>query len=394
MPVVEQSPTDPDFVQNPFDFYREIRAKGEFVYWKDYDLPVATTQATVAQIMKHPKMGRALPDGARKDIPEHLEPFYRIERFSLLELEGPDHTRIRRTAMGGFGALQIAMLSTTVSQIADRLIDSFPTDRPFDLLDAYAQPLTAQAITGFLGMDSADARQMQLWSNSMVAMYQARRDTSVEVEAADAAQAFAEKISAYIAERKTSQADDFIGHLILAAETGVLSEDELISTVILLLNAGQEATAHAIGNSVNLLAGFDDRSVALHPEQIASTVEECLRFVPPLHLFRRYVYEPVNLSGLDLPAGAEIGCLLGSSCRDDAVWPGGDKFDPFRPRRNHQAFGVGLHACLGASLARLELQIALPALFSRCPKLTIVEPPRVANLYHFHGLERLMVQIK
>lgn len=389
---VEQSPTDSDFVQNPYNFYRDIRAKGNFVYWKDYGLAIATTQAAVAQILKHPKMGRAAPEPV--ECPDHLKPFYAIERKSLLELEGREHTRIRRMAASGFNRAHMAMMAPAVSQIADDLISHFPKGKPFDLLDAYAKPLTARTITAFLGMDAGDAQKMQFWSNLMVAMYQARRDMTVELAAAEASKNFSSFISDYIDTRRKVSRDDFLGELLAAEDAGEITRDELLSTVILLLNAGQEATAHAIGNSVNLLAAFPERSLALHPEQIASTVEECLRFAPPLHMFKRYVYEPVKLMELELPAGCEVGCLLGASCRDDAVWPDGDKFDPFRARRVHQAFGVGLHACLGASLARLEMQIALPALFSRCPDLKIVEPPTVANLYHFHGLEELMVQIK
>ena len=379
-------------MQNPYEFYREIRSKGNFVYWEDYGLVMATTQAAVALILKHPKMGRASP--VPVEYPEHLEPFYEIERNSLLELERPEHTRIRRIAANGFDRANMASIAPAISRIADDLISDFPSDAPFDLLDAYAKPLTARTITEFLGMDVADAQKMQFWSNTMVAMYQARRDMTVELAAAEASKNFANFVSDFIVAQGPVRRDDFLGELMAAESAGDLNREELLSTVILLLNAGQEATAHSIGNAVTLLAGFEERALALHPEQIASTVEECLRFSPPLHMFKRFVYEPVKVLELNVSAGSELGCLLGSSCRDDAVWPDGEKFDPFRARRMHQAFGVGLHACLGAFLARLEMQIALPALFSRCPNLRIVEPPVVANLYHFHGLESLMVELK
>ena len=393
IPVVQQDPTDPEFVQDPYAFYRRIRSLGNFVHWKDYDLDVATTQAAVAQVLKHPRLGRAMPEEARVPVPAGLQPFYALEEHSLLELEPPDHTRIRRLATEGFVRTHLAMMAPTVSQITDRLINEFP-DGAFDLLEHYSKPLTALTITEFLGIEASHARQLQTWSNAMVAMYQARRDDMIERKAAKAASEFTDFVTDVIRARRKLDADNFLGHLIAAEETGVLSRAELLSTVILLLNAGHEATAHAIGNSVNLMTGYSERALALQPENIANTVEECLRFSPPLHLFRRHVYETVTILGQKFQRGDEIGCLLGSSCRDDAVWPDGDKFDPFRMRRNHQAFGAGLHACLGASLARLEMQIALPALFSRCPDLRIVEPPRVANLYHFHGLERLAVGVR
>lgn len=394
LPVVEQDPTEPAFVQNPYNFYRHIRALGDFVFWKEYERPIATTQAGVAQVLRHPKLGRAMPDGAQIPVLEEMKPFYDLEEFSLLELEGPDHARIRRLAMEGFGRTPMAMMAPTVSQIADRLIDAFPDNERFDLLSSYAQPLTALTITEFLGVDPEQSHQMQIWSNAMVAIYQARRDQEVERASANAAKELSQLVNEFILFLSKKPNDGFLCKLMSAEKEGVISRGELVSTVVLLLNAGQQATAHAIGNAVNLLAAFPERTLALQPENIAATVEECLRFDPPLHLFSRFVYQSVSLLGIDFPSGSVVGCLLGSSCRDDAVWPDGEKFDPFRARRNHQAFGVGLHACVGASLARLEMQIALPALFSRCPELTIVTPPTVANLYHFHGLERLDVQVR
>ena len=173
-----------------------------------------------------------------------------------------------------------------------------------------------------------------------------------------------------------------------------MSEDELISTAILLLNAGHEATAHTLGNAVPLLLRFPGRAEALAPESVAGTVEECLRYKPPLHLFTRYVYEDTEIDGRTFSKNQKIGCLLASACRDDATWPDGNVFDPFRARRPHTAFGAGLHSCVGAALARLELKIGLPVLFARCPELAIVEAPEVADLYHFHGYERLTVTLR
>lgn len=390
--VVEQDPTDPDFVANPYEFYKHVRAFGDFVYWKDYDLPVAVTRHAVEQTLKHPKLGRAVPDELRASAPERLTAFFDLEEHSLLELEPPDHTRLRRLAMEGLGHNQLALIAPTISQFADELIDAFP-DEPFDLLAAYAQPLTARSITRFLGIGGIHAQQLHAWSGAMVAMYQARRDSVVEDTAAKAAREMTEFVGDFVRIKRKKPSEDFLSQLIAAEDAGRINRSELISTAVLLLNAGQEATAHAIGNAVKTLAGYSERTLALQPENISGTVEECLRISPPLHLFRRYVYEPVSILGLEFPKSAQIGCLLGSSCRDDAVWPDGDKFDPFRVRCTHQAFGVGLHACAGASLARLEIQIALPALFSRCPDLKIATPPKVANLYHFHGLEKLEITI-
>lgn len=387
---VDQSPTNPAFVQDPYPFYRRLRALGDFVFWTDYAVPMATTHVAATSVMRHPRLGRRVPHERRSVVPDGLAPFYNIERHSLLEIEPPDHTRIRRLAMRAFGRDRLAPVAPDISRIADALVDAFPAG-PFDLIDAFARRLPAIAITRFIGIPQDMADQLRVWSNAMVAMYQARRGGAIEAAAAGAAADFAAFLRDYLATRRRVLRNDFLSDLIAGEAGGEITTDELVSTVVLLLNAGHEATVHAIGNAVRWLAAFPERALALDPVNVADTVEECLRFDPPLHMFRRQVYDAVTIMDHRFEAGDEIGCLLGSACRDDAVWPDGEVFDPFRARRANLGFGTGIHACIGASLARLELQIALPALFSRCPGLRIAEPPVVANLYHFHGLERLMV---
>jgi unspecific monooxygenase len=393
LPVVKQDPTDPAFVADPYKTYTAWRSLGEFVYWADYDMPMATTCAAVTNTLKSPGLGRAVPDALAEPPDARLATFSALERHSLLELEAPDHTRIRREALKVFQGPGIATIAPIISTFADALISDFPSE-PFDLLELYAKPLAAMTIAQFLGVDTSHAAQLQTWSNDMVAMYQARRDAKIEAAAETASREFSAFMRDLLGRKRHEPQEDFLSHLAGVQAMGGMSDVEVLSTSILLLNAGHEATAHSIGNAVPLLLDFNGRAEALAPESIAGTVEECLRFRPPLHLFKRYVYKPTVIEGVRFETNHQVGCLLGSASRDDAVWPDSEVFNPFRPRIRHLAFGVGLHACLGAALARLELQIALPALFSRCPGLRIVTPPKVADLYHFHGYERLMVSLK
>jgi unspecific monooxygenase len=393
MERVTQSPVDPAFVQNPYPVYRRWRALGDFVLWEDYGLPMATTHEAVQAVMKSRKLGREIPAEKRKPVPPGLEPFYAVEAHSMLELEPPVHTRLRGLVLKAFTRKRVLGMATDISQLADSLVDAFP-EGPFDLIDAYARPLPIIVICRLLGAPEQMAAQLLDWSNAMVAMYQSRRTPEIEARAAEAAQEFTDFMRAYIEERRKSPGADLISELIAAEEAGDrLSTDELITTCILLLNAGHEATVHSLGNAVRHLAGYQTRCVATGPEGIERTVEECLRYDPPLHMFTRHVYKTVEIMGETFHPGDEIGCLLGSACHDDAIWPDAERFDPERDIRQNSAFGAGLHFCVGAPLARLEMQIALPILVARCPKLTIVEPPVVANLYHFRGLERLMVTV-
>jgi len=394
VPRVSQDPKDPAFSANPYPFYSEIRALGDFVYWEDLEMIVATTHVASTAVLRSQDLGRERPAERKSAIAAELGPFERLEKYSLLELEPPEHTRLRQIAMAGMGRERVAPMGPRISNISDALIDAFPSGE-FDLLEAFAKPLPAIAIANFLGVPEEMAPQLQSWSNDMVAMYQSRRDTEIEQRAATASQEFRDYLSDYIKVRRASPGNGFLDDLIaLEADGQSMSEDELISTVVLLLNAGHEATVHTIGSAVSLVADHPDRALILSPPHIADTVEECLRFKPPLHLFTRFAKETTDVMGCAIQKGQEIGCLLGSACRDDSVWPDADKFDPFRARRQHLAFGSGIHVCIGASLARLELQIALPVLFSRCPKLRLSRTPKDANLYHFHGFETLWATVK
>jgi cytochrome P450 len=393
MHEISQSPTDPEFVQNPYPFYERARALGEVVYWRDYELPVALSHRAVDMILRDRRLGREPPAEARGPVPEHLAPFFEIEAHSMLELEPPRHTRLRGLVLRAFTSRRIAGLAPEIAELCHALIDGFP-EGEFDLLPRYATRVPVIVICRLLGVPDSMADQLLSWSHDMVAMYQARRDRAVEEAAARAAGAFAVFMRSYVEERRARPADDLITHLIAAEEEGErLTIDELVATCILLLNAGHEATVHTLGNGVKLLLEEGADPAWLAPGTIEATVEEILRFDPPLHLFTRFAYEEVELFGAKLKRGDRIGCLLAAANRDAAVFETPGRFDPTRPARANLAFGAGRHFCVGAPLARLELKVALSVLFDRCPGLTLAATPRYADLYHFHGLERLMVRL-
>ena len=199
-------------------------------------------------------------------------------------------------------------------------------------------------------------------------------------------------IRSYVEQRRARPADDLITSLIEAEEAGErLTTDELITTCILLLNAGHEATVHTLGNGVKALLETGTPPSALAADAIAATVEEILRFDPALHMFTRWVYADVTVLGQAFRRGDQVALLLAAANRDPGVWTDPARFDPARPPKPHASFGAGLHFCVGAPLARLELVTALPILFSRLPGLRLAEAPRYADVYHFHGLRRLMV---
>lgn len=381
-----QSPKDPDFVQNPYPFYDRTRATGPIFCWDDYDqLPCLTGHADVTATLKDRRMGREAPTETAQNIPTKLAPFYDIEAHSMLEREPPVHTRLRGLVLRAFTSRRIAGLGPDIRQLCHDLLDQTPSG-PFDLLTHYAQPLPVIVIARLLGVPEEDRDALLAWSNAMVAMYIPGRSTAVEDKAIAASTEFSAYLTDVIRHKTKHPSDDLISALIAAEQDGNrLSREELISTCILLLNAGHEATVHSIGNATKTLLEHDHRDIT------ESTVEEVLRYDPPLHMFTRWVYEDLDIAGHPFKRGDQIACLLGAANRDPAAYDQPNRFDPHRKGPAHTGFGAGIHFCVGAPLARLEMNIGLQVLFERCPNLTQHSPPRYADLYHFHGLEQLML---
>ncbi|MBQ1202963.1 MAG: cytochrome P450 [Loktanella sp.] len=385
MKHLSQSPTDPVFVQNPYPFYDKARAAGDFVWWDEYGMACAVSHKAVHAVLRDRRMGRECPPELAPAIPDHLRPFYAIEAHSMLELEPPRHTRLRGLVLRAFTSRTIATLAPQITQLCHDLIDRFPAE-PFDLLTAYAQPVPVITIARLLGVPEDRADDLLRWSNAMVAMYQARRTPQIEADAIAASTDFADFMREYIEIRRKTPADDLISTLIAAEQDGdKLTSDELITTCILLLNAGHEATVHTLGNGTKTLLERDIRSIT------DASIEEIIRHDPPLHMFTRWVYENAEICGQTFKRGDQIACLLGAANRDPAVYDQPADFDPARKGPQNTSFGGGIHFCVGAPLARLELKVALEVLFARCPQLKLAAPAVYGDVYHFHGLTRLMV---
>lgn len=387
--VLRQSPTDPAFVQDPYPVYDRARAAGPLVWWEDYGMAAAMDHATVQALLKDRRFGRA--PVVPRAVPDHLTAFDAVEAHSMLDLEPPRHTRLRGLVLRAFTSRRIAGLGPEIAALAHALIDGFPAGE-VDLLPAYASRLPVIIIARLLGVPEEMADQLLGWSNAMVAMYQARRDRSIEEAANSAAAEFAAFLRAHIEARRTRPGDDLITQLIAAEEDGArLTTDEMIGTCVLLLNAGHEATVHTIGNGVKAVLESGAQA-AFQGEACEAATEEVLRHDPPLHIFTRFAYDRAEIAGHVFERGDEVALVLGAANRDPAVWPDPARFDPARPVRPSTSFGGGIHFCLGAPLARLELRIALSVLFARLPQMQLAAPqPRYANLYHFHGLETLRI---
>ncbi|MBB5755070.1 cytochrome P450 [Prosthecomicrobium pneumaticum] len=391
---------DPAFVADPYVAFAATRALGPAFFWEDHRLWCFTEAEAVNALLRDRRLGREILHVATREElgmpeePAHTRPFYDLDRLTMLSREPPAHTRLRTLVNRAFVSRQIERLRPRIATLCHRLIDGFEAAGSVDLIAAFATPIPVTIIAEMMGVPVDMAPQLLDWSHRMVAMYQFGRSTETELSAVAATEAFVGFLRGYVAERRGAPADDLISVLIAAEADGErLSEDELIASCILLLNAGHEATVHSIGNAVKAIleSGLDTAGWFARPGGPEAVAEEALRFDPPLHLFQRYVLEPCEIAGIAFSKGDSLGLLLGAANRDAARFADPDRFDPARPVRPHLAFGAGIHFCIGAPLARLELEVALPILFERLPRLALAGAPRYRDSWHFHGLERLDV---
>ena len=372
-----------------------MHARGASHVWSEYGHRCFNAHADVAALLRDARFGRPADPGASRAPRVGLERFDAVDALSLLELEPPHHARLRGRVNRSFVSRSIARLAPFIERRAHELIDGFGADG-VDLLEAYAAPLPVETIALHLGVPREDAVALLRWSHAMVAMYQFDVGGAVRARAEAATREFEDYLRRHLEARRAAPADDLLSALAVGGEDA-LSDDEIVATAILLLNAGHEATVHQIGNAV--------RALLLHPQPdgwwrdddaVSRTVEEAMRFDAPLHLFTRHAYRDVEWTDADgravpIAAGETVGLLLGAANRDPRRYERPGAFDPARGRPDHVAFGGGIHFCVGAPLARVEMRIALRTLHERLPALRLAGAPRYADTFHFHGLEALPV---
>jgi cytochrome P450 len=397
---VRIDPHHPAFFQDPYAAYSWLHENCRVFYWEEFGLWSFAGFDDVNRLLRDRSFGRENPDGPpapQASGPRaNLADFDAVEAHSLLEREPPVHTRLRTLVNRAFVSRQVERLRPRIERLSHQLIDTFEYQHQIDLLPAFATPIPLMIIADMLGIDHAMGTQLVNWSHDMVAMYMHGCTSEVELRAAASAREFADFIRAESRSRVETEKDDLLTLLAKAGADGEkLTEDELISTAILLLNAGHEATVHQTGNAVKTLlqSGQNLHELFAHDDAAADTVEECLRFDAPLHMFTRYAYKETGIAGgATLKPGDQIALLLGAANRDPAAFEKPDLFIPGRADQKNVSFGAGIHFCIGAPLARLELQIGLKVLFGRLPELRLAEPPQYRDSYHFHGLEQLKVE--
>ncbi len=385
---------DPQFLLNPYPVLSELRAHGRPIWHEEMQLWLAATHADATAVLRSKSLGRIYTPQEPSDL---WETFNWLHADSIMENEGAKHTRLRALVSKAFNRGQIDRLAPRIQKIVDELLDNCEELGEFDLLADFAEPLPVRVIAELLGVSPADEINLRPWSQAIVKMYEFDVSVEEEVAARDASSEFAAMITTMVENRKANPTNDLVSELARVEESGEkLTLRELIATCVLLLNAGHEASVNAFGNG--FVAAMNDGQAAetlrTRPREVTtSAVEEFFRFDAPLQLFERTATTPTEISGVTIPAGAKIAALLGSANRDSLVFDNPEKINLERNPNNHISFGGGIHFCLGAPLARLELSTSLPALFERFPTIQMTDKPELRETFVLRGYSEIQVSI-
>lgn len=371
---------DPAFVADPYPAFAEERARHAVAWHEEAGMWLAFSHASVSAVQRNRHLGRLWVD---REPHERLEPFNLLHRHQMMENEPPEHTRLRRPVAAAFNRGHVERLRPRVQDIAASLLDRVDP-AGFDLVRDYAEPLPVLVICELLGVPGDDVDRLRGWSQAIVRMYEPGVGDDVVSAAVRASAEFAAYVRDLVAQRRASPRDDLVSDL---AATD-LSDDEVVASVVLLLNAGHEASVNVFGNGAVAMLRRGLRPA----DDVALTVEECLRFDSALQLFERTATAPVEVGGVTVQPGEKIAVLLGSANRDPAAFEAPDELRVDRDPNPHVAFGVGVHFCLGAPLARMELAESMAALWRRFPDLSLAGDPVSRGTFVLRGHDRVPVR--
>ena len=367
---------NPTFVADPYEQLKELREIGKPVWHEGMQIFLAARHSDANDVFRNKSLGRIFTD---KSPEFEWETFNWLHSDSILDSEPPKHTRLRSLVAKAFNRNKIEGMRPAVERITQQLLDAIDekvkSGETFDLIADYAEPLPVKIIADLLGFPESEEHLLRPWSQSIVKMYEVNPSEQYQIEAKKAGGEFAEYVRDLAEHRKTNPGQDLITDLAMVEENGEkLNSHELVATCVLLLNAGHEASVNAFGNGMVAALKRPDQAELLRKNSRAiteSALEEFMRFDAPLHLFERTATVDTELGGVKIEKGQKIAALIGSANRDSSVFERADEMDLTRDPNPHIGFGAGIHFCLGAPLARLEMSVSLPALWEKYPHMQL-----------------------
>jgi len=387
---------NPTFVADPYEQLKELREFGKPVWHEGMQIFLAARHSDANDVFRNKSLGRIFTD---KSPAFEWETFNWLHSDSILDSEPPKHTRLRSLVAKAFNRNKIEGMRPAVERITQQLLDAIDekvkSGESFDLIADYAEPLPVKIIADLLGFPESEEHLLRPWSQSIVKMYEVNPSEQYQVEAKKAAGEFAEYVRNLAEHRKTNPGQDLITDLAMVEENGEkLNSHELVATCVLLLNAGHEASVNAFGNGMVAALERPDQAELLRKNSRAITdtaLEEFMRFDAPLHLFERTATVDTELGGVKIEKGQKIAALIGSANRDSSVFERADEMDLTRDPNPHIGFGAGIHFCLGAPLARLEMSVSLPALWEKYPNMQLDGNPVRRPTFVLRGYESVSI---
>lgn len=402
-------PYDPAFLDNPYPTYARLREETPVFYDEGWELTFVGRHEMVTAILKNREgFGRDFrhrlsvekvdPDLYRRIYPPQWPIWTRYIRESFIDLEPPRHTRLRRLVSKAFTRRSSEVFRPRLEEAADRILDQVLDAGSMEAISQFAAPIPLAMIAELMGIPPEDHSKLLDWSHAIVKVFD-QNITAAEGEAADRATTdFVGYLESVLEQRRGHRGEDLISAMLDVEESGdTLTDEEIVGTSILTLNAGHEATVHAIGNGLLALATNPDQYHSLQHEEvsIASAVDELLRFDSPLQMFERWVLEDTELEGHHLAAGSKVGLLFGSANHDSMVFGrDADLLDLSRAPNPHVSYGAGLHFCVGAPLATVELEAAFARLAKRVRSIELVEKSDRIRSLVFRGVETLVLGLE
>ncbi|MCY4630293.1 MAG: cytochrome P450 [bacterium] len=341
-------------------------------------------------LYSHEELGQPGPDPRWASFNQH-------EKWSLLSLEPPDHTRIRRLVSKVFTPRSVTALEPRIADLSRELAERCREMGTFDLLSDYAQLFSVAVVGEVLGIPRRDTHLLLDWSHAIVKMYEFTVPEELKVRAETAAREFIDYTKALIEDKRRSPDGTLVSKLVETSDAGDrLSNDEIVSTTMVLLEAGHEATVNTLGNGTRALLRYRDqwRRMVSGDVDAATATEELLRYDSPLQYFNRWVLEGgVEIAGRPMAVGDDVVMLFGSAQRDPRRFESPDRLDVGRGDPTHIGFGGGIHFCVGAPLARAELAVAFADLVRYFPDMELAEEPARHQAFAIRGLTELRLSV-
>ncbi|MWA02137.1 cytochrome P450 [Actinomadura sp. LD22] len=390
-----------EFVADPYPVFARLREERPVFFHEPTGQWVISRYEDVDALLRDRRLGRSYlhvaghEEFGQPPEAEFLKPFWDLIRAGMLDVEPPTHTRLRRLVSKAFTARMVEGLRPMIRRLAGELAGTLAAKGGGDLLAEVAEPLPVNVIAEMLGVPEADRPLLRPWSAGICGMYELNPPEEVQRTAVRAAVEFSDYLRELARSRRRDPRDDLISALAQVVDEGDrLTEDELIGTCVLLLNAGHEATVNATGNGWWALFRNPGELERLRDDisLVPTAVEELLRYDTPAPMFERWVLEDMTVAGVDIPRGAEVALQFASANRDPAVFADPDRLDLARDPNPHITFGLGIHYCLGAPLARIELTESLSALLRLAPGLRPASEPEWKPGFVLRGLQALHVE--